>query len=235
MKEKKTLGIVGGMGPLATAEFFYEITRLTKAEKDSEHIHIIIDSDASIPDRTQAIKNGGEMCEKAIIASVKRLKGAGAEVLAMPCNTAHAFFDSIKQAADGLTFLNMVEETVKETAKTPYKKVGLLAADGTVISGVYEREYEKRGIQTLLPSKSGQEEVMRVIYEGVKAGKTAFDTSGLRRELDSMAACGAGVFILACTELPIAFKLYGLDFRYIDTARALARAAVKACGCETAE
>ena len=151
----------------------------------------------------------------------------------MPCNTAHAFFDDIKEAAGDLPFLNMVDITVEKIAQTPHKKVGLLATDGTVRSGIYQKACEKKGIEVLLPSESGQKEVMDIIYEGIKAGKESYDTKAFTSELECMAAKGAGLFILACTELPIAFESYGIGFHYIDTSDVLAKAAVRACGLET--
>ena len=233
MSNKKTLGIVGGMGPLAAAEFFFQVVKATKAEKDQDHIHIIIDSDTNIPDRSQSIVAGDSKCVLPIKDSISRLIKCGAEVICMPCNTAHAFFEDIKEAAQGFPFLNMVEKTVESITKTTHKKVGLLATDGTVKSGVYQKECEKHGIEVLLPTIAGQKEVMNIIYDGVKAGQENYDTSKFTLELEYMAARGAGLFILGCTELPIAFKNYGIGFHYIDTAEVLAKEAVLACGYET--
>lgn len=224
---KKTLGIVGGMGPLATAEFFYEVVNLTRASCDADHIHVIMDSDPSIPNRSDAVLGNSAACISAIRNSVRKLEQAGADVLVMPCNTAHAFFDEIADVT-GLPFLNMVKLTCAKVAESPIRKVGLLATDGTLKSGIYQNELAKYGIETIFPSEEGQHEVMGLIYDGIKAGKIYY-VDRFRDELEKMSAQGAGMFILGCTELPIAFEHYGIDFHYIDTAKVLARAAVEAC------
>ncbi|MBR4078574.1 MAG: amino acid racemase [Christensenellaceae bacterium] len=229
--KKKVLGIVGGMGPLCTVDFFYKVVKYTRADADAEHIHVIMDSDPAIPDRTEAILGQDNGCAEAIRASVKKLVEAGAEVLAMPCNTAHVFFDRIADAAGNARFIDMVEATVDAVEKTGCKKVGLLATDGTVAGGIYQKKLASRGIDTILPSRWGQREVMGVIYDGIKAGKT-YDTARLREELDAMCALGAELFILGCTELPLAFDQYALDYPRIDTTEVLADAAIVACGYE---
>ena len=231
MKAKKVLGIVGGMGPLCTVDFFYKVVKHTRADADAEHIHVIMDSDPAIPDRTEAILGQDNGCADAIRVSVKKLVDAGAEVLAMPCNTAHVFFDRIVDAAGDARFIDMVEATVDAVEKTACKKVGLLATDGTVMGGIYQKKLAARGIEAILPSRWGQREVMGVIYDGIKAGKV-YDTAKLREELDAMRELGAELFILGCTELPLAFDQYALDYPRIDTTEVLADAAIAACGYE---
>jgi len=231
MSEKKILGIVGGMGPLCTVDFFYKVVRHTRAQADAEHIHVIMDSDPAIPDRTEAILRQDNGCIDAIRVSVKKLVDAGAEVLAMPCNTAHVFFDEIEDAAGDVKFLNMVDATVDAVKRTSCKKVGLLATDGTVTGGIYQKKLTERGIEAVLPTEQGQKEVMGVIYDGIKAGK-CYDTAKLRKELDAMREAGAELFILGCTELPLAFDQYALDYPRIDTTEVLADAAIIACGYE---
>ncbi|MBQ9942473.1 MAG: amino acid racemase, partial [Christensenellaceae bacterium] len=204
MKERKILGVIGGMGPLTTASFFTRLVECTRADNDADHIHVIMDSDATIPDRTAAILQGDNGCIAAIRASAKRLVAAGAQVLAMPCNTAHAFFDDIASAAPGLPFLNMVDATVEAAAATQAKRIGVLATAGTVAAGVYQKKLEAAGLQAILPSPAGQDEVMGLIYKGVKAG-AVYDVTALKAELDAMMERGTQLFILGCTELGVGF------------------------------
>ena len=125
---KKTIGIVGGMGPLATSDLFRKIVEITDAASDQEHVRVCIDNNTEIPDRTAAILKGGEDPVPEMVKSAVRLQGMGADVLIMPCNTAHYFYDRLTPFVD-TPFLNMIEETAKEIKRRGIKKAGLLATD----------------------------------------------------------------------------------------------------------
>ena len=136
--QHKKVGIIGGMGPLATADLFEKITHLTKADADSKHIHVIIDSDTSIPDRTAAILGLGPDPTDELKAAAKRLENAGADILLMPCNTAHYFYPAI-QASTKCPILHMLRLTAEEIKSRGHIKVALLATDGTVKTGIYAK------------------------------------------------------------------------------------------------
>ncbi len=230
--QKKTVGIIGGMGPLATADLFEKITRLTKADKDSKHIHVIIDSDTNIPDRTAAILGQGPEPTKELIAAAKRLENAGADILLMPCNTAHYFYPAI-QAATKCPILHMLRLTAEEIKSRGPIKVALLATDGTVKTGIYARLFEEYGIDYMLPEPEEQRLVMSLIYDGIKAdNELYFDTAPITAALNAMLRRGADAFVLGCTELPIAFEDFELDFPAIDPTYVLAKNAVLAAGYE---
>jgi aspartate racemase len=222
---KKVCGILGGMGPMATADLFMKIIRSTKAESDGEHMRVLIDSNTNIPDRTAAILHGGTSPLSELLRSAKTLERAGADFLIMPCNTAHYFYTDIKEGIC-VPLLNMIEETVKAAAAQGVKTAGLLATDGTREAGIYDAPFERAGIALIKPSKEGQKALMDMIYNGVKAGKTTFDTTNIKKELLSMREQGTECFVLACTELPLAFAQYGFDFPMLDPTDTLARAAV---------
>ncbi len=227
----KKLGILGGMGPLATCDLFKKIVENTAANSDREHIHIIIDNNSSIPDRTAAILHGGADPLPQMRESMQRLTDAGAEVIIMGCNTAHYFFDAL---GDGCTAerLNMLYETMAYLKSQGIKKAGLLASSGTVQSGIYAKAAEKYGIELLCPVAEAQEAVMGVIYSGVKAGVADYDTSAFKAVVADLTAKGAETMILGCTELPLAMEMYSLDFSAADPTLILAKAAIKACGYE---
>lgn len=223
---KKTIGIIGGMGPLATADLFKKIITITPAKSDNEHIRVVIDNNTNIPDRTAAILGKGKDPVSEMVRSAVSLENIGADLLIMPCNTAHYFYERITPFVK-IPFINMLEETAKEIKAKGIGKVGLLATSGTINSGVYSKMFEKYGIQELHPVGCDQEEVMRIIYDGVKAGNYDLDISGFLKVVDSLIAQGAEYLVLGCTELPLAFEMYNIKADTIDPTMILAQAAVK--------
>lgn len=228
---KKTIGIVGGMGPLATSDLFRKIVEVTDAKSDQEHVRVCIDNNTEIPDRTAAILNGGEDPVPEMVKSAVRLQGMGADVLIMPCNTAHYFYDRLIPFVD-TPFLNMIEETAKEIKRRGIKKVGLLATDGTCRSGVYKNVFDAMDIEMCMPSPDKQKSVMDVIYKGVKAGNLSIELTGFYEAMDELFEKGAKTLILGCTELPVAFDLFKIDRPNIDPTLVLASAAVRFVGAK---
>jgi aspartate racemase len=222
---KKTIGILGGMGPMATVDLFKKIVDYTAASKDSEHIHVLIDSNTDIPDRTDAILHGGKDPVPEMVSSAIRLECMGADFLIIPCNTAHYFYDKIS-AMVHIPVLNMIEETAKEVKRQSIACVGLLATDGTIESGVYHRVFEKNNVSVINPSSIGQKSVMDLIYKGVKAGNKDIDLSEFYKAIDALILNGAQTLILGCTELPIAFEMYNIKYENIDPTAVLARSSV---------
>jgi len=230
---KKTIGILGGMGPLATADLFRKIVTMTKAGCDNDHIRIYIDDNASIPDRTAAILSGGKDPTPIMADSLKKLESCGADCIIMPCNTAHYFLPRL-QAMTEVPFLSMLEATAKTCAKTfPGKTAAILATKGTLATGLYEEALKAQGVAYLVPNADEQDALMRVIYEGVKADAAPeayrADMEGV---METLAARGADYFILGCTELPVAADLLGLTQPMIDPTTELAKAAITFCGYE---
>ena len=227
---KKTIGIIGGMGPLATADLFRKIVLMTDAKCDQEHPRVLIDCNTNIPDRTAAILSGGENPIPQLAASARTLERAGADVLMMPCNTAHYFYDGVT-AATKLPVLHMLRLTADRLEQEGMRTVGLLATDGTIRTGIYESLLTQRGIRVIKPDAPGQRRVMSAIYDGVKAGNLgAIDVAALRCTLDAMIAQGAECFVLGCTELPIVFAQCELPYPVADPTQILAEAAVSFAG-----
>lgn len=227
--DKKVIGIIGGMGPLATADLFQKIVLHTDAKTDQEHPRVCIDSNTAIPNRTDALLHGGPSPVPEIVKSAKRLESIGAEVLLIPCNTSHCYFDEIA-AATGVPVLHMIALTRDALKARGIRRAGLLATDGTVQTGVYQRTFATSGIELLLPPTEDQTAVMGIIYDGVKAGDMAYDTAAFRRCCENLLARGAETLILGCTELPPAFELYHLDYPATDPTLELALAAIRFSG-----
>lgn len=222
----KTIGIIGGMGPLATCDLFRKIIDITDAASDQEHIRVCIDNNTEIPDRTKAIIADGTDPVEQMSRSAKGLQAMGADVLIMPCNTAHYFHARVAETVN-IPLLNMLEETAKYAKQKGISRVGLLATDGTIRSGVYAKAFEKEGIEICTPSAENQQAVMDVIYKGVKAGNYSLDLTGFYAAIDEVFAAGAETLILGCTELPVAFDMFRIEKTHIDPTLILAAAAVK--------
>lgn len=225
---KKSVGIIGGMGPGATALLFQKIIDYTDAKVDAEHIHIMIDNRPSIPDRTSAILKGENTPAKYICECGRKLQEYGAELLAIPCNTSHYFYPYIQEQLD-IPVVNMPEETAKECKNSGFDAVGVLATTGTRKTEIYDHALKKFGIRAMYPDDEGQELLMSIIYDYVKAGKKA-DSSMFQRQIEKMVSEGVQAFILGCTELPMVFQDGDFGMKFIDSLDILAKRTVELAG-----
>ena len=231
---KKIIGIIGGMGPLATVDLFEKITLHTKAQQDQDHLRVLIDSNTNIPDRTAALLHGGEDPVPQLIASATSLEKMGAQVLVMPCNTAHNFYDAVAGAV-GVPVLHMIRLTAQALQRQGITTAGLLATDGTVQTGIYQRTFAGTGIEILTPDQEGQKAIMDMTYQGVKAGDFSYDPSAARHAMEELLHRGTQTLILGCTELPLAARLYHLTYPFTDPTLELALEVIRFAGGETVE
>lgn len=225
----KCIGIIGGMGPLATCDLMKKLITQMNAKSDQEHIRICVDCNTNIPDRTKAILGCGETPLPEMTKSAIRLQSAGADVLTISCNTAHYYFDELKRYVD-IPIIHMPQETAKFLKSNNIQNAAILATDGTVQSGIYEKALNDEGINAICPNPDEQQLIMTLIYECVKAGKP-FDAyiqqiADMAKRLQN---AGAQVFILGCTELPIVFDSLALDIPCVDPTDILACAAIRYC------
>ncbi len=229
----RTLGILGGLGPMATVYFYEMLTAHTDAASDQEHLDIILSSRATTPDRTAYILgHSDESPLDAMVQDAKRLEQFGADLLVMPCNTAHFFYDSIRCAVN-IPMLNIVDETLAICKTMGKKRIGLLATDGTVEARTYQRRCAKWGLECLVPDPDGQRGVMHLIYENIKCGMPA-DMALFRRVSEGLTKRGCDAVILGCTELSLIGRDHALDRQiYVDSLQALAHATILACGKKT--
>lgn len=224
----KTLGIIGGMGPAATIDLYKKIVEQTPAEKDQDHIHVIIDSYPQIEDRTSYILHGGKSPAPKLIESAKRLEAAGADALIMPCNTAHYFAKDIERAVY-IPLIHIVKcsaEAIKK--KYPYViKIGLIATTGTIKAGVYGDILKNYDLETITLNEELENNIMDCIYKGVKAGKTEEYSKLFQKCVDDIASLGAELLIAGCTEIPLLMPYIKTNLPVIDATYELASAAVK--------
>ena len=167
------LGIIGGMGPQATNTFYQYIIDRTDAHSDQEHLSVLIFSDSDMPDRTGAIL--GSEADRAAVSQrllddARLLEAAGCTVLAVPCNTAHYFLDQVQEQV-GIPILHMIRETARLLVSQGRKRPGILGTDGTIQTGLYQREFAALGLEPLVPGPEAQRQVMSLIYHDIKAGK----------------------------------------------------------------
>ncbi|GJD62844.1 aspartate/glutamate racemase family protein [Methylobacterium frigidaeris] len=228
------LGVLGGMGPMATVDFMAKVVRNTPASCDQDHIRMVVCSAADIPDRTAAILGEGPDPLPALRETLLRLEAAGATRIAIPCNTAHHWHAAL-QAETPLPILHIVDAVVDQLTGPKDARIGVLATSGTVAARIYQDRLGRRGYACGLPDAAGQDEVTRAIRL-VKAGHLSEATEILRREAEALVAAGMQAVVMACTEIPVALATVEGPLRasLIDATEALARACVAACRPEVA-
>lgn len=223
------MGIIGGMGPMATVNFMKLVIDMTDAATDQEHIPMLTYNLPQIPDRTGYLLGSCKEDPGPVMAGcAETLVQAGAQVLAIPCFTAHAFFEQVQNRVQ-VPVIHVIRETADYLLEQGIHTVALEATDGTVQTGLVQRILEKQGIRVLLPSPAGQRKVMEVVYDNVKAGKPA-DMEKFMAVEQELLDKGAQVIIMGCTELSVVKRDHKLTSCYLDGLDVLARAAVKACG-----
>lgn len=220
----KQLGIIGGMGPLATIDLYHKIVSLTPANCDQDHIHIVIDSFPQIEDRTKFIIGNGINPLPKLIQSAKRLKNAGCDAIIMPCNTAHFFAKDIEKQADiKILYINKIAVNAILNRYPNAKNVAVIATIGTKIGRVYDDILKENNLTSVDLTTSQQNAFMECIYSGVKAGKTDKYVELFNKTLSEIKA---DVYIAACTEIPMFLPTLDRDYNFVDATLELAKFAV---------
>lgn len=225
----KQLGVIGGLGPMATAYFLELIVKMTAADRDQDHLPSITLSLPGIPDRTAFVLD--PTCPSPVphlILAARTLESLGACCIAVPCVTSHCFYSQLS-ASVGIPWLNAVEETARCLGEAGVEKAGILATRGTVQTGLFQAALERAGIQWALPDEAGQQDVMHLIYQNVKAGRPA-EMARFERVAQSLKGQGCQTLILGCTELSLIKRDHSIGPGYLDVLEVLARAAILTCG-----
>lgn len=229
------VGVLGGLGPAATAVFLDVLVRATSAPTDQDHLDVIVSQHSSTPDRTAAILDPTAPDPGPVIARDARvLERIGAEILVLPCNTAHHFVRAVQEAlSDRVRFLSIVEHTSATAAHRAgsERPVAVFATEGNMRAGVYRDALERIGQPSWEPPRALQESINTLIYDQVKAGAPV-DRDLFDRCIDEAIDAGAGVVVLGCTELSVIFDQHGFrgDERIVDSLTELALATVTAAG-----
>ena len=224
-----TLGVLGGLGPMSSVYFYELLVSLTDASTDQEHLDVLISSRATTPDRTAFIVGTSDSDPAPVMAEeARRLESAGADVIAIPCNTAHYFYEKIHDAVS-IPVLNIIDLTCKRVAESGAHALGILATEGTIKSGAYGIICEKYGLAYVTPNDEEQAFISHTIYERIKRGEAA-DTEGMKRVIASLISRGADKIVLGCTELSLMARECDFGDAVIDSLETLAASAIEFCG-----
>jgi len=222
----KKLGIIGGMGPKATAIFFDRIVTRTEATTDQEHIEAVILNCSTIPNRSSEMST----TTNRLLTEIDNLQMLGATVIVMPCNTAHVHYENM-QAHTKIKIVNMIDETAKHVNTIAGKKratVGVLATDTTIKTGLYSTALKKQGFNVIEPDLETQKKVMHIIYEQVKkTGKGNIED--FMQIVNHMTESGADYIVIGCTELSYFFEYHPLPDYCVDAMEVLVKIAIQNC------
>lgn len=220
------VGVLGGMGPLATIDFMRKVLEATPAARDQDHVPMLVSCLPQIPDRTAAFRGVGDSPLDAIVDSGRRLTSAGADLIVMPCNTAHLWFDEV-QARLQRPMLHLVDAALREALGLvgPEARLGLLATDATIASGLYinRRLADRPPPQWLLPTAGEMLEQVMPGIEAVKAGLLEAGHERLAAAARALRQRGADVLVLGCTEIPLVLDAAACGLPVVDATAALAR------------
>lgn len=223
------LGVIGGLGPMATARFMEMVTEMTDALCDQEHLEMLVHNCPAIPDRTAYILGKSE--KNPVTPMIKigcSLAAQGAAHIAIPCITAHYFFEQMSETIP-VPIINAVEETTGELKRHGVCRAGIMATDGTVHMKLFQKELEESGIDSVVPEEKYQKYIMDVIYKNIKQNLPP-DMDKFREAERNLRQNGAEVIILGCTELSLVNRNGNPGSGFLDAMAALARRSVVACG-----
>ncbi len=232
MHSPHLLGILGGLGPMASAYFYEMITAHTRAQCDQEHIDLILSSRASTPDRTDFILGRSAASPlPAMIEDARALEAFGARAIVIPCNTAHYFIDQVR-ASVSVPVPSIIHETAHFARLCGRRRVGILATEGTVHAGAYQTALDAEGVAWMLPDADAQSRLTEIIYNYVKRGLPVAPAM-LYEAVRPLREAGCDGMILGCTELSVAAREVRYDPLFLDSLEVLACRAIRLCGRET--
>ena len=224
-----SFGIIGGLGPMATAYLLQLIVDMTDAKTDQEHLDAIIFNRPGVPDRTAYILDPTKPSPVPIMVDMaQKLEALGVCAIGTPCVTAHSFHEALQSSVQ-VPFIHMVQETAAYLKSIGCKKAGIMATTGTVRMGLFQKVLKDVGIGCVLPDETMQQFVMSLIYDNVKAGLPA-DMEKFRTVSNALHAEGCDAIILGCTELSIIKRDNAIGSGYLDALEVLARTAILTCG-----
>lgn len=226
---KRTLGILGGMGSMASAVFYKMIVDNTIVEKDQDHLEMLVYNHAQIPDRTEYILAGREdELYEVLYKDLSKLELFGCEVLTLICNTSYYFYNRLSEEISA-NIINMPYEALKEATKDGAKKVGIMATNGTVRGGIYDMFSDGLEVEIIYPNDEFQEINMDFIYNQVKKGEKG-SLSDFNKVSQHLFEKGAEKIILACTEFSVFSSYNELSDKFIDAMKVLADRSIELCG-----
>ncbi len=226
---ERVLGVLGGMGPLASAQFMARLTLLTPAARDQDHVPAVLWSDPRVPDRSRGRMEGGEDPLPWLLRGIRGLQAAGCGAVAIPCNTAHGWYDEM--AAEGLPILHIVDAAAVELRRVlPAGVVGVMGTAGTLHMRLYQDRLERMGWRVIVPDDAEMAALVAPGIARVKANRVAEAYAPLAEAVRALAGRGAQAVVLGCTEIPLGIQAgpwRELGTPLVDTIDALALAAIR--------
>ncbi len=221
------LGVLGGMGPLATVDFLRKLIDATPGDTDQDHIPVIVYSVPQIPDRSMAFLAGSDAPWPYLVEGLRTLEDAGADAIAIPCNTAHVWHERLADAAC-VTVLHIGRVACEALAQGSGRigRIGIMATSATLKARIYHRELERLGIEVIEPQAGAQDLLVMQGISAVKAGQLNRGRALLTTAADALQAMRVDALLLACTEIPIAIADARLQVPAVDATELLARACV---------
>lgn len=229
--KQKVVGVLGGMGPESTAELLAKIVRSTPVTREQDHLRVIVDSNPKVPDRTEALLSGETSAVvEALSQTARNLERAGAEVIGVPCNTAHAFLTDIRGSVE-VPVLDMIDEAARRALREFGARavIGVLATDGTHEVGLYEAALSSYDLVPVAPASS---RVQQGVMNGLREVKLRGVTAGARQALevaaeDLVERGNAEALIAGCTEVSLVFECSPPDLPWLDPLQVLAEAMIR--------
>ena len=224
----KSVGIIGGLGPMATVYLLELIISMTDADNDQQHINSIVYNYPVIPDRTAYILDKSNPSPLPAMREIaQKLDSFGVSVIATPCNTAHYFYNELAESVS-VPIINVLSETVNVIKAEGAKKVGIMATTGTIATRLFQDVFEKADIDYALPNADGQAKVMSVIYDDIKAGKEP-NMGEFYQVAQNLRDNGCDCIILGCTELSLIKRSHSLGAGFLDTLEVIAKRCIEMC------
>lgn len=223
MSERRIIGVLGGLGPAATADFVQRVVSHTPAATDQEHVHLVVDSNPTLPNRNDAIAGRGPSPGPVLALMARGLEAAGAQTIVMVCNTAHAFQDDITGALKTARFTSLIELTLDEVeSRGPsVDTIGILATEGCLEADLYGRAARARGLDCVKAEPEEERAFMALLYR-IKAGRVGSESQA---EMKRLAMClverGAELIVAACTEVPLVLTPDALPVPFVSSTDAL--------------
>jgi aspartate racemase len=225
---RRTVGVMGGMGPDATVDFMTKVIALTDSGRDQDHVHMLVDHDPTVPNRQLAISSGVDDVSQRLADMACRLESAGADFLVMVCNTAHVFMSDALDATS-IPFISIIDESVGEIERLcpAARKVGVMATDGCIETSIYQGAISASGRTALIPDSANMSKLMKLI-NAIKAGDQSDEVvNGMESVAHTLVDAGAEVIIAGCTEIPIVFEGVGFPVPVVASTNVLARRTVE--------
>lgn len=229
VEDDKVLGVLGGMGPLASAQFMLRLTELTPATRDQDHIPAVLWSDPRVPDRTASKLADGADPLSWLLRGIDGLRRAGCGAIAIPCNTAHGWYDKMAEAAAPAPILHIVDAAAADLKRIGCTggRIGLMGTAGTLAMRLYQDRLGAQGWECIVPDETQMQHLVSPAIALVKANRVADAYAALADVVRDLGRRGAAVVVLGCTEIPLGIKAGPpCGVPVIDTIDALARAAI---------